>query len=276
MSESFAVISDIHAAGPLTRDAVWNNTMLFARSLELLGAAIAQIRAAGLTSVLVLGDITQHGDIEYVDRALRALATAGLEVSAVAGNHDVAWSPMTVDLAAADVPGVTVLQPTFDHGLAGLPAGGQPISSEDGGRLCTATAFPDPGAADGLLVWATHYPVLSRATVVAVAGLRYPGDLLNLGDVQAPLLARTAPTLVLHGHLHLVTVATHGTLLQLGVPALVEWPHAWTTVTIGADGAVTSELHPVAPEMQPTVDTILAAPKQSWRWDTRVWSETRE
>ena len=61
MTERFAVVSDIHAAGPQTRDAVWNNTMLFARSLELLDTAIAQIRAAGLTSVLVLGDIAQRG-----------------------------------------------------------------------------------------------------------------------------------------------------------------------------------------------------------------------
>ena len=85
MTERFAVVSDIHAAGPQTRDAVWNNTMLFARSLELLDTAIAQIRAAGLTSVLVLGDIAQHGDIEYVDRALRALAAPDVEVLAVAG-----------------------------------------------------------------------------------------------------------------------------------------------------------------------------------------------
>ena len=272
MTERFAVVSDIHAAGPQTRDAVWNNTMLFARSLELLDTAIAQIRAAGLTSVLVLGDIAQHGDIEYVDRALRALAAPDLEVLAVAGNHDVAWSPVTVDLAAADVRGVTVLHPTFDYTLAGLPAGGQPLSSEDGGRLCTATALPDPGSVDGLGLWATHYPVLSRATASADAGLRYPGDLLNLTDVQAPLLARTAPTLVLHGHLHVATVATLGALLQLGVPALVEWPHAWTSVTIDGDGSVSSELHSVAPDIEPTNDTVLASPKQSWRFSAGAWS----
>jgi 3',5'-cyclic AMP phosphodiesterase CpdA len=274
MTESLAVVSDIHAAGPLTRDAVWNNALLYARSLELLDRAIAQIRSAGLTSVLVLGDISQHGDIEYVDRALRAFAAAGLEVWAVAGNHDVAWNADTVDLAADDVPGVTVLQPTFDHIVAGTRAGGQPLSSADGGQLCTATAVPDPGPATaGLLLWATHYPVLSRAAAVGDAGLRYPGDLLNLADVQGPLVARTAPVLVLHGHLHVATVTTQGTLLQLGVPALVEWPHAWTTVTIGDDGSVGSELHPVAPEVERTVDTMLAAPVQSWRWDSGTWSE---
>lgn len=69
--------------------------------------------------------------------------------------------------------------------------------------------------------------------------LRYSGDFLNLEAVEASAGRFDGPVLVLHGHLHAVA-CREGRLLQIGVPAVVEWPHVWTGASIetAADGTV--------------------------------------
>jgi hypothetical protein len=51
-----------------------------------------------------------------------------------------------------------------------------------------------------LLLWASHYPVLSQRGRFRAAGLRYPGDLRNLSHVAKRIARFDGPVLVLHGH----------------------------------------------------------------------------
>ena len=54
----------------------------------------------------------------------------------------------------------------------------------------------------GLVVVASHFPILSEASRVAAAGLPYAGDLVNRADLEAQLRSDPRPKLVLSGHIH--------------------------------------------------------------------------
>jgi hypothetical protein len=150
------------------------------------------------------------------------------------------------------------------------------LESEDGGRTCHATQLPSLRAVHArLLVWSTHYPLISQRARLQAAGLRYPGDLINLDDVQRATGQFSGPMLVLHGHLHTGVTELDGSLLQVGVPAVVEWPHAWTDITIEIAGdtvTVLTELRLIPGEWSAgTRNTVLHAAKQQWTFDGQ-WS----
>jgi len=65
-----------------------------------------------------------------------------------------------------------------------------------------------------------------------VRRLRYPGNLANLRHARQAAERFDGPIVVLHGHLHTAVTRRTGRILQLGCPAVVEWPHAWMDVTV--------------------------------------------
>jgi hypothetical protein len=71
--------------------------------------------------------------------------------------------------------------------------------------------------------------------------------------------------------------ARHGRILQLGFPALVEWPHAWTDVRLEVSPArttVRTALRPVAGHWsEGTRNSLLGGPAQSWQLVRGSWSE---
>jgi hypothetical protein len=122
------------------------------------------------------------------------------------------------------------------------------LHSQDGGQTCHATQLPAVTALSGrLLFWAGHYPLLSAQARLRVAGLRYPGDLTNLAATRAAAGRFAGPILVMHGHLHAAVTRHVGRILQIGVPAVIEWPHAWTDVTLN----ITRDLVTVHAEIRP-------------------------
>lgn len=273
----FAVLSDIHLAPPGTPDGTWNNVTRLSVSGDLLAAAAADIVAAGHDRVLLLGDVSQFGDQQTIAAALRVTSGAGLRSWAVPGNHDVIKTP---EVLAAAVEGVA-----GSHGLPGSPASGADgqialhgpgLRSGDGGQTCQATHLPDLTKVRArLLLWASHYPALSQHSRIEGAGLRYSGDLLNRADVSSGLLRFSNPVLVLHGHLHCAIVAQAGSVLQIGVPAVVEWPHAWTDVSIDVTDmaiSVRTALHPIPGSWSADgVNSVLADREQNWVHDSGRW-----
>ena len=110
---------------------------------------------------------------------------------------------------------------------------------------------------------------------VCAAGLRYPGDLLNLRHARQAAERFAGPIVVLHGHLHTAVTRRAGRILQLGCPAVVELPHAWMDVTVetGTDAArVRASTRPIAGEWSKCGrNTQLAEPEQSWQFDDGHW-----
>ena len=87
-------------------------------------------------------------------------------------------------------------------------------------------------SAAGLVVVASHFPVLSEASRVAAAGLPYAGDLVNRDDLEGRLRSDSRPTLVLSGHIHARCSTHDGSLLQFTVGAMIEPPFDATIVEI--------------------------------------------
>ena len=274
----FAVLSDIHLSPAGTPDGSWNNVTRKSVSADLLRAAVAEIAAAGHERVLVLGDISDDGSPELIRAALAAIGSAGLTTWAVPGNHDAARDQRALDLAAEPLDGCVLLprRPVqLDDAIALV---GNGLRSTDGGLTCAATSLADVTAVTAqLLVWAGHYPLISQAEVLLAAGLRYPGDLTNLAAVRRAAERQAGPILVLHGHLHTAVTAQDGRILQLGFPALVEWPHAWTDVRLDVSPARTmirAALRPVAGHWsEGTRNSLLAGPDQAWQLARGSWSD---
>jgi 3',5'-cyclic AMP phosphodiesterase CpdA len=275
----FAVLSDIHLSPAGTPDGRWNNVTRKSVSAELLRDAVAEIAAAGHERVLVLGDISDDGSPELIRAALAAIGAAGLTVWAVPGNHDAARDPQALDLAAEPLDGCVLLPRRPVHLDDTIALVGNGLRSTDGGLTCAATGLPDVTAlAARLVVWAGHYPLISQEDALLAAGLRYPGDLTNLAAARLAAERQAAPFLVLHGHLHAAVTAQDGRILQLGFPALVEWPHAWSDVRLDVSPARTTirtVRRPVAGHWSECVrNSLLAGPVQSWQLARGSWSDT--
>lgn len=273
----FAVLSDMHVSPAGTPDGVWNNATRRSRAGEILLAALAEIVATGHSAVLVLGDISDDGSPETIRSALSLIAAAGLTAWVVPGNHDVAHHPDAVDTAAGPIGACTVLYRAAQRPGPGVALVGVGLQSADGGQNCKAAHLADvAGGTDALLLlWAGHYPLLSQRARLRVAGLRYPGDLLNLQHARQAAESFIGPIVVLHGHLHAAVTRHAGRILQLGCPAVVEWPHAWTDLTVetGNRGTrVRALTRPIEGDWsQCERNTQLAEPEQSWQFDHGQW-----
>jgi Icc-related predicted phosphoesterase len=273
----FAVLSDIHLSAAGTDDGMWNNVTCRSVSAELLGAAVADIASSGLSQVILLGDVSDDGEPGMIAAALKTITGAGMHVWAVPGNHDASQSPDALAAAAAGQPGVTVLGERHRDLSPDVVVVGHGLRSDDGGLSCEAVGVPDPaGSQARLLLWASHYPVLSQQDRFRAAGLRYPGDLSNLSHVAERVRRFDGPVLVLHGHLHAAAVGHAGPVLQIGVPAAVEWPNAWTDVTIQVTGdvvTVSTALHRIPGSWPGPVTVIsLAEPVQAWTYAAGQWA----
>ena len=272
----FAVLSDTHISPAGTADGVWNNATRRSRAGEILKAALAEIVRQGHSTVLMLGDISDDGSPETIRRALSMISQAGLTAWVVPGNHDTAQHADAIDAAAGPVSACTVLYQAAQQAGPGITLVGVGLESADGGHTCTAAHLADvTDCLDSLLLWAGHYPLLSQRARLRTAGLRYPGDLRNLHEARRAAERCTGPIVVLHGHLHTAVTRRAGRILQLGCPATVEWPHAWTDLTVDADSSgarVRVWTRPIAGEWSTCErNTQLVPLEQSWRFGHGRW-----
>lgn len=272
-----AVLTDMHVCPVETADGTWNNPTRYSRSRDLLFEAAEAVRRENIDHVVVLGDISNDGDQGSVVDALVTLTRLGRRVWAVPGNHDVMAQPCTVLAAAEVVPGANALSSSPVVLDGDLSIAGVELESADEGRTCTATNLPDRVPNDpGLLVWASHYPVLSVQGPMRARSLRYPGDLINRSEMERAIAERSRPTLVLHGHVHAAIGATRAQMLQIGCAPLVEWPHAWTLLDIDRapmGWVVRAERRPVVDD-EAAVDTTFSAAVCAWTFADRSWRET--
>jgi len=275
-STQIAILSDIHLAPDGTPDSQWNNIVRLSESRQLLDAALADIVASGHTNVLLLGDLSHHGDGDSLSTALQIVSDALPAAWVVPGNHDVASSEEAFTHAVHAASGVLALQNSHQMPAPDIVICGHGLRSTDGGQTCTATALPDARPGARLLVWAGHYPLFSQESQLTGQGMRYPGDLLNLPEAWASLEHFIGPALVLHGHLHTAVVEAQGPVLQIGVPAVVEWPYAWTVARIDvADDNVTVQtmMTPInGNQPRGSINTVLDELHQHWVFARDCWT----
>lgn len=272
------IVTDVHLNPAGTADLAWHNPYHLADAADRFATALQHCAEAYVDAIAVLGDLAHFGDLPSLLDGVRIAAASGQPVVLVPGNHDVTERSTALADAIAYINTVNVQLATAE----GIMVGGirlAGVSELVGTTWWDARATVLPAATswdDGLMVWLTHFPMLSLATHTQHAGLKYPGDLANLPDVVTPLLQRSGPTVVLHGHTHVRAVAINTTVLQLGCAALIEPPFEVTVLEI-----VRAATHWLVHRYSSSVATVppvplplLAPALGAWRFADGEWQPT--
>ncbi len=260
------VLSDLHCELEPTGSR-WINVYEPEHLDRRTDAALEWFSEAEVDLILLLGDVVQFenpSDLAHIFGRLAAANVAPL--ATVTGNHDIRLGEEFGERAR-------------EHGVRLLYE--EPIEL-DGvvftGVSVTRGAAPpqyvgraaERGAANGLVVVVSHFPVLSEASRVAAAGLPYAGDLVNRADLEAELRSAARPTVLLSGHIHVRTSTQDGPLLQLTVGAVIEPPFDATIVEIDTTGPRVRRTARRLGEIAVT-DPVFAADEEHWRWSGDRW-----
>jgi hypothetical protein len=223
-------------------------------------AALEWFSQARVDLILLLGDVVQFAnpsDLEHIFARLAAAEVAPL--ATVGGNHDLRLGDEFAERAR--VHGIRLLHEEPFEAVAGVGIGRGTAPPQYVGRLGRA-------GEGGLVVVASHFPLLSEASRVAAAGLPYAGDLVNRADLERELRSDPRPKLVLSGHIHVRCSRHDGPLLQLTVGALVEPPFDATLVEIEATSVrrTARRLGEIA-----VTDPVFAPDEECWQWTNGEW-----
>lgn len=263
------VVSDIHFGDPRSSSA-WHNPYDFVGLGERLERAVELFDEYLVDAIVVLGDISDQGDPASTRAALAALAQAKAPLLLVAGNHDCLQDDARVASSAA---GLGEMLDDRLRWIGDIPIAGIAIETDvasQGMRLANARRAPHAGSAS---VFASHFPLISRADALAAHGLRYAGDLRGHADALEAVVDGHTPTVVLNGHLHARDSACAGQVLQLAAGALIEPPYDVAFVDVQAsDGLVSvrrrcEELGATDGLEVPT----LVGPHEDWVFDGAGW-----
>ena len=227
------VLSDIHVVQDVSRREAWHNAYDFAGVETRLRRALELFAREGVELLLVLGDLAHDGDLASLKRVLRVLA-GGPPMRLVGGNHDGRRPSARLreaGAAAPELPGWRAVRVAGGLRLAGARVACRAV---DRCRLARPPALATWG--EDLVLLASHFPLLSRERVLTSRELPYAEDLLDREALAAPIMARSAPTVALCGHLHVRDSDSAGALLQLSCGALVEPPFEATVLELRARG----------------------------------------
>jgi predicted phosphodiesterase len=260
-------VTDVHWTTGRPGYLRWHNEWDFEGLPERLAATAEHLAETDL--IVLAGDISSGGDLDSIVHVLGELS--GVPLVAVTGNHDVDEGEGV--LAAAVSDGSALAQPAgVVHGP--LRVSGVQVMAEGDGYA--TVVGPETAAwGGGLAVFVSHFPAISRAEMFAEEGFKYPGDLNDREAVLEPLAERSAPTVVLCGHIHARDSHAEGPVLQLVGGALIEAPYECAIVDVDEEAmTVTRQAHPLrgpAVERSP----VFAPERETWRFDGLVWSSIR-
>lgn len=229
------VASDLHHTANPAGELVYHNPFDVPGVLTRLRTAIAWFAREQVDAVVLAGDLTQSGDSEALTAVLQTVADGWAGPAfVVAGNHDVLRHNhgLAQALARLGTDRIALARPEGDL-LGGIRVAGLDVQATGQTRAIAGWEH-DP------VVLISHFPMLSRAHAFAERALKYAGDHRSSEPLVDALLARQAPTVIVHGHLHARDSHQHATLLQLSVAALVEPPFEATIIDIVADRARTT------------------------------------
>jgi predicted phosphodiesterase len=228
--------------------------------------------------VLLLGDLSWSGDRESLEVGIRLAAKTRRRVWAVSGNHDCGERVDALARAVRWVGADNVRLATLEGEAVGeeLRIAGMSVASENWGYTARSGGRPDVSRwGDELVVWLSHYPMISFAEKASEADLYYgDNDLEDLGEAAQPLLERTGPTVVVSGHMHMRDACVVGEVLQISCAALTQPPFEVTFLDIEWEGAritVRRESVAVALFSDDARLPVLSPSRQEWTFEGRMW-----
>lgn len=267
------VIADIHAGPSDAPVETWQGDYAPSEGAALARRAVDLLCEQGIDALVVLGDSANAGDHASLLEAIAAISRPDIPTWIVAGNVDLRLDQSALEDAlsaaksAATIPGA-VGERFAGFRIAGLRFQG---SNDDEIALHVRPDVASWGADSVVLV--SHYPVISRRREALADGWKYSGDALRLDGLADELAARPAPTIVLHGHLHLRDSVARGSLLQLGFPALAEHGHQASIVAVDErDGDLDLEIRPISALGGGRPAAAVATPSLRWTCASYYWS----
>jgi Icc-related predicted phosphoesterase len=267
------IVTDAHLCPPGTPPDGCHNPYAYDRAASMLSKALEDHRADGIDALAVLGDMTNGGDSASLVQAVALLASVDVPVVILAGNHDRDHDPnQLTELARSSSNDMRMANPRGET-VAGIHIAGLPITGEepDGWRVEQPCLTGWPDAPTILLC---HLPVVSRELALGAAGFKYAGGLVNGDAVVQELIDRRAPTVVVHGHLHMRDACVVGPVLQIGCAALIEPPHERTVIDANErDGALTVRVSHLPVAASPNVRLPVMSPSEAtWLFRLGEWT----
>lgn len=231
------VITEVHIVPEGTPEGVWHNPFLFDQAEALFGTAVRRCVEQQVDAIAILGDLTHYADPASFAGVRRVLETVDLPVYVLPGNHDLDESdhPLAAFQQALDLPHVTIapgtvaLTPEIDLALIGLEPGGEAK------RYAAVRSRAVSGNDAKLTVALTHFPAFAMKAMLADAGLKHAGDLVNREALLEAISSIPGPVLIVNGHLHVHATIVDGRVLQLSFAASIEPPHDVSLLAIGFD-----------------------------------------
>jgi predicted phosphodiesterase len=239
---------------------------------ERLAEAIRFLRGRDVELVAMLGDLTNFGDEASIARAVEVLASAGVPVMVVPGNHDCELGVVEfrthVDRLGA--PGVAMAG--GEREMGGLRVVGlTELTPDDDGALVIADV-ESGGWGDEPIVVLTHFPLLDRRAETEAAGLKYAGGFRDAGIVRR-LREHSGAAIALHGHLHIRDTTAEGNVLQIGCASLIEPPYETTVVEIERhNGEWRVEVEHTSLAASDERLPVMAPERAAWTFDGWRWS----
>lgn len=267
------ILTDVHLCPPGTAPDGCHNPYAFDQAETLLTRAIAAHTVDAVDALLVLGDLANRGDAPSLGHAVRLLADADLPAWITGGNHDREEDAgRLAAMVAAASPSLRMAGPDGQL-VGGLRVAGLPITSPGAGTPWLVDRPPLDAWDDDPVLLLSHFPVLAREAAIVGAGLRYVGSFEDREGIAPALLGRTAPTVVLHGHLHVRDAVAAGPVLQIGCAALIEPPHERVVVDLptGGWGGTVRVRHIPVVDSPPVRLPVVAPASSEWAFRDGGW-----
>ena len=268
------IVTDSHLGPGGTRVGAWHSDYYMSDTVPAFRYALEACAEEGVDGVVLLGDISNSGGDWSVEKGVRLAAQTGLPVWVVSGNHDCFKRVEAVRDAVRRVGASNVRLAMPEGRMVGEVRGAGVSITMDDAWVSRADGRPEVSLwGDELVVWLTHYPLISFEETTREAGLLYGDELADREEVLQPLSERTAPTVVVSGHVHLRVDSVAGPVLQLACAALVEPPFEISFLEVErVNGRATVRVENAALVPSLTVRTPTFAPsKREWIYDEEKW-----
>lgn len=272
------LLNDLHwMHTPPASPAAWHNPGEFEGVLDRLQLALEHFAAQDVDLVIAAGDFAHHGDVSSLAHALSSLASANAPVLAVSGNHDVVDDARLLERALEQTPIAGVALASAAGSLhREVRVAGVHVDASEGWFGVRLRELPDTAAwGTEPVLLASHFPALSLAATVTASGFPYPGDLVDRDQLADRLRARSAPTVVISGHIHARASLAEGPVLQITNAAMVEPPYECSVIEIerSAAGPLTVlresvRLGAAATRREP----VFSPSREEWIYDAGHWS----
>ncbi|MGC4191808.1 MAG: metallophosphoesterase [Thermomicrobiales bacterium] len=226
----------------------------------MLDDALAWFDTRDVDAVAVLGDLVMFEDEASLDAGMTRIAALGKPVLIVPGNHDGRDWPTAIarNLPNQDPPDWPTVVRAVDVTVKQNPE-----------RWWTGgIRVPE----DGPALILSHFPLVNVGQYLTEAGFPYAGDATwddSIEDIQN----RPAPIVALSGHVHVRYEVAAGAVLQLGLAALIEPPHAAAVIEIREDddGLTVAVEHTDIAPYEVDVVPIISPSTSTWRFDQNGW-----